>query len=414
MTAGIGDWRRLDRYLLSRPEPALAAWAADRLWPAHGRRERWLRAGARRAPGLAAGLLRRPDAPDLEAGAAVESVLASPPPGAGALAGVVAWVLALPHDEDRRGRLTAFLFPGGADTRRPVPDRLLKLRPESAGGPGLATEGEVLSRLARELPAELARTVPALLGSGRAPVGADGRDGGPRPGWEVLALSALPGRSAYVELQGAFAPAPRAPGHLAAALRWLVRFRESTARSGECWSLPPWEELDPGAAEEGGAGARRPDWHRRLEDRLAASPVSSAPVHGDFWARNLLVADGAPGTDREGLPGVVDWEHFRPDGFPFQDLFTFATTYALSYPWGGRRRPAPEALERAFLRRSPLSRALREAFCRYGRAADRGVDALGGLFRVFLLEGARRSPDPSAWLGLYRRLEGGERSVFSG
>ncbi|MFP3942153.1 MAG: phosphotransferase family protein, partial [Thermoanaerobaculia bacterium] len=399
----------------------------------------------------------------------LERTLGSPPPGAGALAEVGAWALALPHRDDRRARLTAFLFPTQGSSRRPAADRVVKLRREGVAGPGLAAEGETLARLARELPEELAGTVPALLGSGRTPgrlpspmPGGTPKGAGQAPaGWELLVLSALPGRSAYVELQGSFVPSRRAPGHLEAAVRWLEGFQQATARSGARWPLPPWEELDPGPVEEAAAGGRRRDWHRRLEERLAAFPLAPVAVHGDFWARNLLAgrrtgigAGSGPVTDPDTggrgtgglrrLPGVVDWEHFRPDGPPFQDLFTFTTTYALSFPWGGRRRPAPEALERAFLRESSLSRALRDAFRRYARAMGVDGETLEGLFRVFLLERVRRgaggavpgapgargeAPGPStkrsngapgsgpprgAWLGLYRRLEGGERSVFSG
>lgn len=416
MTGGAAAWRRLDRSLLSRPDPALAAWVVESLWPAHGRRERWLRVGARRLPAVTGRLLRRPDAAALETGAALERILADPPAGAEAVVEPGAWVLALPHPDDRRGRLTAFLFPAGGHPGRVAPDRVVKLRRRGGDGPGLATEGEVLSRLARELPEGLARTVPPVQGSGRVPAGAE-RKG--HAGWEVLVLGAVPGRSAYVELQGTLAPSRGVPAHLDLAVRWLVRFQEATARPGASWSHPPWDELAPLAAEGGGGAGERPGWHRRLEDRLGASPLSRTAAHGDFWARNLLVE----GAGREVLPGVVDWESFRAEASPFEDLFTFAATYALSFPWGGRRRPAPEALERGFLRENRVSRALRDAFDRYGRAMGLPPGTLEGAFRVFLLgracpEGGELSAGDGrhrgAWLGLYRRLEGGEPSVFSG
>lgn len=47
--------------------------------------------------------------------------------------------------------------------------------------------------------------------------------------------------------------------------------------------------------------------------------------HGDYWPGNLLLNKG-------GL-GVIDWEDFQPNAWPFHDFFHFFINYAHTYPW---------------------------------------------------------------------------------
>ena len=392
---------RLGRFLVSAPDGPARRYAVDHLFPPHGRRERWLR------PLL--GSLVRPDTGDgggLAEAAAVLDRLPGPAPGE--------WILAGPRAEDRRGRFTAFLFPpasaGAAGAR---PDRVVKLRrgrgASSETGAALAAEAEALAALARELPEPLRRTLPAVLDHG-----------GIGEGWEFLVLSVLPGRSAYVELQAALFPARLAPGHLRAAGEWLARFHRATFRRATAWSPPEWGAVAPDGEPQ------PPEWYRRLRSELDESPWPLAAGHGDYWARNVLFGepgDGSlpapslPGGGR--LAGVVDWEHFRPEAPPFEDLFHFAWSYGAAFPWRGRRRSPEEAFRRTFLAETTVSREVRRYLAAYARDAGLDAGALGDLFRLFLLARAAAHSGATSreridWLTLYRMLEGAERSVFSG
>ncbi|MDQ2751002.1 MAG: phosphotransferase [Actinomycetota bacterium] len=59
-----------------------------------------------------------------------------------------------------------------------------------------------------------------------------------------------------------------------------------------------------------------------LRRRLRRHRTPRTIVHGDFWAGNILVRDGA-------VSGVVDWERSEPAGAPVRDLARFAVTYSL-------------------------------------------------------------------------------------
>jgi hypothetical protein len=380
----------IDRFLVSSPAGPAAAFLFDHLFAPHGRRERVLGALARRSGWLARAALAGGRAAEeglTEAAAVLERLAAG--------SGAAEWLLAGPRPEDRRERFTAWLFPPDPEESASRPDRVVKLRREGGAGAALAAEAEALAGLARELPEPLGRTVPVVLGHDRLEAAG--------AAWEVLVLSALPGRSAYVELQAAFRPAHLASRHLRSAGAWLARFHRATVRRGRPWSPPPWAALAPGGEPA------PPPWHRRLEAELAAAPRPLAAGHGDFWARNVLVPLSAEG----GLPGVVDWEHFRSEAPPFEDLFHFAWSYGASFPWRGRRRSPEEAFRRTFLDDTGVAREVRRYLAAYARETGFDAGALGDLFRVFLLT-QPRSEDRVPWLTLYRMLEGAGRSVFSG
>lgn len=380
-----GAWAEAGRFVLSGSGGAGPRFLFSHLFPPHGRRERGLRALACRSATVARRALS-PAGPAARSDAeALERTLAALD-----LAPWREWVLARPHAEDRRGRLTAFLFPPGG----PAPDRVVKLRAPVGEGPDLGVEARALERVRGELPEPLAPTVPAVLRHAPAPVAG---------GHEALVLSRLQGRSGYVELQGAFSPSGLVTRHFREAGTWLGRFHRATLRRDAPWALPAWDELAP---EPGDA---RPEWHRRLEAALEDAPCPRAAGHGDFWVRNLLLVPGAAGGE---LPGVVDWEHHRTEAPPFEDLFHFAWSYALAYPWRGRRREAGEAFDRAFLRDTVLARGVRQYLEVYAGEAGVGAEMLGDLFRVFLL--TRRRTEGDTWTRLYRRLERADRSAFSG
>jgi len=80
--------------------------------------------------------------------------------------------------------------------------------------------------------------------------------------------------------------------------------------------------------------------------------------HGDFWPGNLLID-----VDRI---HVIDWEIFRRDKLPFDDLFHFVITYAQTYPWDSWRwSPKTEGFRKAFLEHNWFSGAVRKCVVDY-------------------------------------------------
>lgn len=311
---------QIDRFLLPSGDPAIASYLFERLLAPHNLRERLRRSALLSIPGLATRFAAgRPvsEGPDLES---VADLLRDS-----------RWILVEDYAGNGRQRRVFFLFNGGETS----PAAVLKL----ATGSSLRREREALRFLEERLPADLRPTVPKPLAWRET------------PGMEALVMSALPGVSAYVEMQGLLAPGRAVRRHFEAAADWLARFHRATGAS-----------------------------------------------HGDFWARNLLVGP-------DGRASVVDWEHFTPEAPFHEDLFHFALTYGLNYPWERwRRLPAEEAFRRTFVEDNRVSRAVAAYFTRY--AEKTGRTGLRGLFGDWL---ETRSE------GDFRSLFGrAGRSVFSG
>jgi len=321
------------------------------------------------------------------AGALDAGLLAAAPPELTSAGSGPRWILIADYPASRRRKLLALLFaPGGAE-----PLAVLRLRPEAGEGPPLAREAEALAALRRRLPPALAASVPRPLGRAEP------------PGWEALLLSALPGRPAYVELHGALAPGRLAARHLDAAASWLGRFHAATRTGGA--AAPPAEGTLP-------LGAGGLAWLRAAAPLLRRSPLPLSAVHGDFWARNLLLAPGGAAA------GVVDWEACRPEASPAEDLFGFPLAYGLDFP-GRRRRPRPadDAFARTFIADTRLARAVRRYLAGYCAAAGLDPAPLATLFRLHLLTRARDAADADLrerWLRWERRIAEAGRSVFSG
>jgi hypothetical protein len=109
----------------------------------------------------------------------------------------------------------------------------------------------------------------------------------------------------------------------AAAARWLTDLHGDSAGARE--------PIDLLAANLDRIAARWPAWRARRDLRSALAPVGSrlgaartprTVVHGDFWAGNILITDGA-------VTGVVDWEAGAPCGEPLRDVARFALSYSL-------------------------------------------------------------------------------------
>jgi hypothetical protein len=181
-----------------------------------------------------------------------------------------------------------------------LPSQIVKIRELPSEGSSLAVEAKACERVHAALP----QSTPRVIRYEET------------PGAEVLVLTMLPGVSAYVEMQQAFAPARLAERHFDAAAKWLEEFRR-------------------------------------------AMPDAS---HGDFWAQNLLISEG-------GEAGVVDWERFAIDGAADADLFHFPLTYGLNFRW---RRGATdeEKFSKTFLERNRVSGAVRRYLTRFGATSS--------------------------------------------
>lgn len=305
-----------------------------------------------------------------------------------------------------RGQLVLFPFPRG-DVE---PSAVVKVRarrgagPETEDGP-LRAEGRTLRDLRAQLPGEMAATLPRPLGW-EASAGA-----------ERLMLSRLPGRPAYGEMQNRLRPGRCVGTHFRAAGPWLARFHEAT-RHPERRFRPGPEDRSRVRRLTDATGQGEPSWYRELCELLDDDPLPLAAAHGDFWARNLLLAEPRAGPGPELPAGVVDWEHFRAVAPPFEDLFHFAVSYGANYPWRRYRRlPLPEAFRRTFCRENRLARAVREYVLGYGRRTGRSPRLLDRLFRLYVARraaGAEDGPARRRWRACWRSLPDADRLVFGG
>lgn len=408
-------WGTVGRFLIPLGHRGALCYFFDSLYAAHGLREGALRAMGRRLPGPVASRLA---APVVEPAAEVlpvwDAVRESPALRRAGPESPAAWILLADYTGSVRRRLLAFPFEHGA-TR---PYAVLKLRPTDAPGPSLHREEEALRWTAGRLRGPLRETVPRVLGSA-----VEG-------GFEHLLLSFLPGRSPYVRLRGSPVAGRLAGAHFSGAAEWLARLHVETRKPGASWTPP--DEL-PEPVRDG-----RPAWLEKLLSTLSRDPIPVSACHGDFWTRNVLQAGGA-------LTGVVDWERFRREAPGFQDLFHYALSFGLIFPWSRSRRIRPtEAFRRTFLRDGAVPRAVRRYFLAYCRRADVEARLLPSLLRLHLLAraaesagtahatGARATPrasgdgrpapyarthepqDENFWTSCYRMLGETGRSVFSG
>jgi aminoglycoside phosphotransferase (APT) family kinase protein len=410
--AGAVEVVRWGRFVVSWGDPRVRHHFLDRHFVAHSARERvrgliarkslevGLAAGARRLLGGATRPMAEPSGFEDQIGCALRRAHVD---------WNGSWIQLLDYPGGRSGSVT-FAFPP-ASSEPPV---VVKVRPSGGRGPSLRRESEALAQVRRRLPEGLRVTVPEMLWYGV------------EDGLESLVLSLVPGRPAYLDMCNLLVPGRRVSPHLEAASLWLARFHEATEDTERPLrleaELPEATTLRERVRSAGGSvdpsGPEELEWYRRLRDRLADTPPPTSAVHGDFWARNLLLADGA-------LPFVVDWEHYAPRGGPATDLFHFPLTYGLNHPWTRYRRCPPlAAFRRTFLEGNRVSRAVRDYFIRYGRLRGIDLELLRSLFLLHLLtlgsqgpSGMTRVPGPSSgetpWISAYRLMVTAERSVFS-
>ncbi|HEX8148584.1 MAG TPA: hypothetical protein VF591_15495 [Pyrinomonadaceae bacterium] len=254
-----------------------------------------------------------------------------------------------------REKVVVFLFERGAQ----LPRLVAKASRNPAHRAALAQEHATLEALRARLGEGLTRTLPEPL--------AAVEDGG----LAAFAEAYVPGRSVYFEMRNGWLPRRRAAEHFRLALAWLAEFQKET-RAGEASlagevlaenvvkPLRAYQRACSPSAEERTfiAGVLR-----RAEG-LRGERFPLVARQGDFWARNLLVCGGRL--------CVLDWEHYAERAAPFEDLFLFATSYALSYPWRlGRWAEPAAALRAAFKGTGWMARLVRRSLL--GHCAGLGV-----------------------------------------
>jgi hypothetical protein len=348
----------VDRYLLPWREREIARYFLDHLFVSHGLRERlfrsivdsvrlgWVRIPSRRNEEwwISSGVQRlhakgSPSESDRAASwtpalALLREFLAHPDLLRGS--GLDDFPLRrsiLLQDYDEGGRDRVLVFPFCQGENRPA--AVVKLRNPAGSGTSLRAERNALDWVRSRLgDSPMALSVPAALAYKETPKA------------EILVLSHLTGRSAYWDQQNRFLPGRRVRPHLDSASDWLVKFHQTL-----------------GTTASAGVG----------------------PSHGDYWARNLLLA---PAREPGRFPAtvVVDWEAFDPQGPAHHDLFHFPITYAQNYPWRRYGRlPLPEAFRLGFLERTPVSHAVEGYFARYCAGLSVEPGTLEPLFRDYLL-----------------------------
>jgi hypothetical protein len=108
-------------------------------------------------------------------------------------------------------------------------------------------------------------------------------------------------------------------------------------------------------------------------------------AHGDFWPANLMLV--------EDHVGVIDWEDYAGEGWPFTDFFSFLTQYAFTFPWTGWRRPdRSTAFRRAFVDEGWFATLVAEAVLGFFQRLGLPAEAIHLCYSLFLLEQAAPRP----------------------
>lgn len=389
-TPSTRDPLEIGRFLVTAGDPGVVDHFLRTLFAPSGARGRWARLALRGLPGPlrtravvrhAAGAAtvdpRREQLALIRAALARADVLLAGTPLVGWSSG--RWIALRDYDRDSRMRVVLFLFPAVGD--RPV--AVLKIRPANRPGRSLESEWRALRTLA-----PLFDEPPA--GSREGDARPRAAAGPPRflpaalgyrvhAGIEALLLSALPGRSVDAELRTALRPAGRVAAHFSHAAAWLARFHASTRRSAaepDLGAAPRARALRRLASLGSGAAAELARLQALAARRAGGMPIAAA--HGDFWPRNVLLADGGV--------GVVDWERFAASAPCYVDLFRFPIAYGAAYARArGREEDPVETFRRTFLEDGVLARAVRDYLERYCEGTGLDPAALRPMLRLHLL-----------------------------
>lgn len=307
-------------------------------------------------------------------------------------------ILLREYANGKRDRLVVFAFEDGALR----PSRVVKLSAREGAGRPLARERDALRYVGDRLPPELKATVPRLL-----EYRADAET-------ELLVMSHLPGSSAYNQTQNRLRPRRWLARHFRAAADWLASLHRAT--------LMPADRFMPGVEERELASLAQPNHGggSYYDDLVALARDHRIPLvagHGDFWSRNMLLSKSrAADHDPPERVGIVDWERFEPASPSWLDLIHFPVSYGINYPWSRYRRASlPEAFRRTFLVENPVSAEVRRYFDRYAERTGFPPAPLEPLLRLYLLRKARDSTGERRrhWLECERLVARAPHTVVS-
>jgi hypothetical protein len=265
---------------------------------------------------------------------------------------------------DPNAKQTILLFPPGADR----PAFVAKVPTSRAAARSVEREAARLTDLADRGLGAAAGTVPRVVARLE------------HLGLPVLVTTALPGRSMLADYHAwrhTARPASVA-ADFAAAGAWLSAFHRATvgdADRGEAGVAAMDLVGEAIRVRFAGRGGVDDDVAHveGLRRRLAAFPVPTGVVHGDFWPGNLLVSGGE-------VSGVIDWELALPDGPATRDLARFVIAYSLYLD--RHTRPGRRVAGHPGLRAGP-----------WGGGVDYVMNGTGwypDLARAFMREGLRR------------------------
>jgi len=288
------------------------------------------------------------------------------------LSGSLLFLILEDYQNSTRRQAMLFLF----DQELPVPYALAKVTRQTNQCAILKREFNTLVNLHKSLAQELRTTIPQPLAFIE------------RDGLTVICETFLPGRSIYYSMRNTWHPRRHASHHFGQAMEWLVQFQKATLMSDGY--LDEWlmREHVMRPLESFQRHFKLSTHERQMiryviesAHKLQGERLPLVMRQGDFWARNLI--------ENGNKVGVVDWERFSKRSTPFSDLFMFATSYGLSYPWKlGRWAEPVTAFRATYLERSWLGQCIRDYLLAYCQAMGVSPALLEVFFPVFLAEQA--------------------------
>jgi hypothetical protein len=282
--------------------PAPLHYAVNQLIPARRGRRAAVLAGLRLPGGLAALTLALPGL------GMVAQWPDSPPP----LSWLGDYAETILRQSGDGAMATAYCFTPGAS----LPATVVKIALTAAAAERVLVEGAMLRRLG---------TAAACAGAAVPAAGLRAAPTGP-----ALSLSAISGRPAALVL----AASPHRLEECAEALyAWVARWHLATRQDAPLDDAAVARELLGPLATLAPVLPTAQRYGERLAGRcrrLIGAPVPRVAAHGDLTMWNLLL-------DRQGDPGVVDWEAGQPAGLPMTDLFyALADAAAAARGYAGR------------------------------------------------------------------------------
>lgn len=236
------------------------------------------------------------------------------------------------------------------------PERVVKVPTTEAAARLVRREGELLATVRGRVPQTVTATLPAVLGWTDV------------DGMTALITSGLPGVRMLVGYHAwrHTARPRRVAADFAAAGAWLAALHAHP-------SGPPRPVV---LCDRRVISARFPDaplgGYDAVAQRLAGLRTPCTVIHGDYWAGNLLLADGA-------VRGVVDWEAGALSGEPLRDVARFVLSYALYLD--RHTRPGRRVFGHPGLRAGPFGAGIAYALTGDGWFAAQAREFTGAALR---------------------------------